>query len=55
MSARRPNLCMALLIPLALLAGCSAAAPEIVSVGMRLIVHATDDTGGRDERLSVFA
>ncbi len=46
---------MALLIPLALLAGCSAAAPEIVSVGMRLIVHATDDTGGRDERLSVFA
>lgn len=55
MACRRTCLLPAMLMPLAFLAGCSVARPEIVSIGMRLIVTASDALGGRDERLSVFA
>jgi len=55
MTHRRTGLIPAVFIPIAFLVGCSVAPPEIVSIGMRLIVTATDAAGGRDERLSVFA
>lgn len=42
-------------LAMALATGCSVATPEIASIGVRLVVVATDADGGRDERLSLFA